>query len=195
MPGTTNFLEGSAREELEQGIETVIMHIRSTSELWKKILAYSAWASAVGSLVNAVAKRIIADVFDRENLGAEEANLIAELIVKMTTLDDLFIPESKSLKGRSGTNGPKTVENMDLGTAPLTARFADNWWKMQYLGEVLQSNLANIRYLWFETGLSLEFTKEELVELILLSFENNPQVRGLIKEIKGSSVEETDEQY
>jgi centromere/kinetochore protein ZW10 len=64
---------------------------------------------------------------------------------------------------------------------------------MQYLGEVLQSNLANIRFLWFETGLSLEFTKEEVIDLILLSFENNAQVRGLIKEIKESEVREADE--
>jgi centromere/kinetochore protein ZW10 len=116
--------------------------------------------------------------------------------VKVTTLDDLFIPEAQSLKNSSGRNGARSAENasMELGTAPLTARFADKWWKMQYLGEVLQSNLANIRFLWFETGLSLEFTKEEVVDLILLSFENNPQVRGLIKEIKESEVKDMDDQ-
>ena len=155
-----NFLEGSTREELEQDIETVILHIRQTSETWKKVLAYSAWASAVGSLVNAVAKKIISDVVDRDDLGADEANLIAELIVKITTLDDMFVPEAQSLLDSGGRNGTKDVDNTarDLGTAPLTARFADKWFKMQYLGEVLQSNLANIRFLWFETGLSLEFT-------------------------------------
>jgi centromere/kinetochore protein ZW10 len=84
---------------------------------------------------------------------------------------------------------------VDFGTAPLTARFADKWLKMQYLGEVLQSNLANIRFLWFESGLSLEFTKEEVIDLIMLSFENNLQVRGLIKEIKESEIREMDEQW
>lgn len=171
------------------------MHIRSTSETWKKVLSYSAWASAVGSLVNAVAKKIISDVFDRDDLGADEANLIAELIVKITTLDELFIPDAQSVKGSSGRNGTRNTDDtsMDLGNAPLTARFADNWLKMQYLGEVLQSNLANIRFLWFESGLSLEFTKEEAVDLIMLSFENNPQVRGLIKEIKESEVRDMEE--
>jgi centromere/kinetochore protein ZW10 len=182
---------------LEQGIETVIIHIRKTSESWKDVLSYSAWASAVGSLVNAVAKKIISDVFDRDDLGADEANLIAELIVKVTALDDLFIPDSQSLKSSSGKNDTRSMNEttMDLGTAPLTARFADKWLKMQYLGEVLQSNLANIRFLWFESGLSLEFTKGEVVDLISLSFENNPQVRGLIKEIKESEIREMDEQW
>lgn len=182
---------------MEQGIDTVITHIKNTSEAWKNVLSYSAWASAVGSLVNTVAKKIISDVFDRDDLGADEANLIAELIVKVTALDDLFIPDSQSVQSSGGKNGTESVDNasMDLGTAPLTARFADKWLKMQYLGEVLQSNLANIRFLWFESSLSLEFTKEEVVDLILLSFENNPQVRGLIKEIKDSEVKEMDEQW
>jgi centromere/kinetochore protein ZW10 len=165
--------------------------------MWKKILSYSAWASAVGSLVNTVAKKIISGVFDRDNLGVEEANLVAELIVKVTQLDDLFIPESQPSNGSGARNGSRKgsvdTTGMALGSAPLTARFADKWWKMQYLGEVLQSNLANIRFLWFETGLSLEFTKEEVIDLILLSFENNAQVRGLIKEIKESEVKEVDE--
>lgn len=197
LGGGQNFLESSRREELEQGIDTVITHIKNTSEAWKNVLSYSAWASAVGSLVNTVAKKIISDVFDRDDLGADEANLIAELIVKVTALDDLFIPDSQSVQSSGGKNGTESVDNasMDLGTAPLTARFADKWLKMQYLGEVLQSNLANIRFLWFESSLSLEFTKEEVVDLILLSFENNPQVRGLIKEIKDSEVKEMDEQW
>jgi centromere/kinetochore protein ZW10 len=182
---------------LEQGIETVIIHIRKMSETWKKVLSYSAWASAVGSLVNTVAKKIISDVFDRDDLGADEANIIAELIVKVTALDDLFIPDSQSVQNSSGKNGTGNGDDveMDLGTAPLTARFADKWLKMQYLGEVLQSNLANIRFLWFESSLSLEFTKQEVVDLILLSFENNPHVRGLIKDIKESEVKEMDEQW
>lgn len=140
---------------------------------------------------------MISDVFDRDDLGADEANLIAELISKVTTLDDLFIPDSQSLQGSGGKNGTEsgTDPDMDFGTAPLTARFADKWLKMQYLGEVLQSNLANIRFLWFESGLSLEFTKEEVIDLVMLSFENNPQVRGLIKEIKESEIREMDEQW
>ena len=144
-----------------------------------------------------MAKKIISDVFDRDDLGADEANLIAELIVKVTTLDDLFIPDSQSLQGSRGRNDTKSGSDsaMDFGTAPLTARFADKWLKVQYLGEVLQSNLANIRFLWFESGLSLEFTKEEVIDLIMLSFENNPQVRGLIKEIKESEIRETDDQW
>lgn len=49
---------------------------------------------------------------------------------------------------------------------------------------MLQSNLKDVRYLWFESDLSLYFTKEEVVELIGLSFEMNAQVRQLVRQIK-----------
>lgn len=41
-----------------------------------------------------------------------------------------------------------------------------------------------MRYLWFESDLSLYFTAEEVVELIGLSFEMNAQVRSVVREIK-----------
>lgn len=55
---------------------------------------------------------------------------------------------------------------------------------MKFLSEVLQSNLKDVKYLWFESDLSLYFTAEEVVELIGLSFEMNAQVRSVVREIK-----------
>ena len=55
---------------------------------------------------------------------------------------------------------------------------------MSYLNQVLQSNLADIKYLWTESDLSYYFTADEVEDLILLSFENNSNVRQTIKEIR-----------
>lgn len=41
----------------------MVSYIREKASMWKKILPYSVWASAVGSLVNAVASKIIAGEF------------------------------------------------------------------------------------------------------------------------------------
>jgi len=41
-----------------------------------------------------------------------------------------------------------------------------------------------VKYLWFESDLSLYFTVEEVVELIGLSFEMNAQVRAVVREIR-----------
>ena len=140
--------------------------------LWKQILPISALTSATGSLVNAVATKLINDVFDLSDMGVDEAERTARLIAKVTELDDLFIREPE--KG-GNQNGEDRV--------PMTAQFADKWMKMKFLSEVLQSNLKDIKFFWFESDLSLYFTKEEVVDLINLSFENNASVRQAIKEI------------
>lgn len=107
-------------------------------------------------------------------MDVDEAEQTAQLITTVSGLDDLFIRDSSS------TNGDTPI--------PLTAQFASNWMKMKFLSEVLQANLADIRYLWFESDLSLYFTKEETADLIRLSFEDNPNSRQLIREIKQSMV-------
>ena len=67
---------------------------------------------------------------------------------------------------------------------PLTSQFADKWMKMKFLSEVLQSNLKDVKFLWFESDLSLYFEAGEVVELINLSFESNTGVRQAIREIR-----------
>lgn len=164
-------------------------YIRTVSETWKPILAYSAWASSIGSLVNTVASKIITDVFDLSDVSVDEAERIATLISEVIKMDDLFIrqPDGNAVNDRdNGTNG----ENAD--TIPMTAQFADKWLKLKYLSEVLQSNLNDIKYFWFEGELSLYFSKEEVIDLIGLSFENNAHVRQAIKEIKDKPLPEVE---
>jgi len=106
-------------------------------------------------------------------MDVDEAEKTAQLINTVSTLDDLFIRET-----------PTSPD----AAIPLTAQFASNWMKMKFLSEVLQGDLKDIRYFWFESDLSLYFTKEETVDLILLSFEDNANVRMLVKEIRGSEI-------
>lgn len=175
MGGAQNFLQGALKDELAQGIRPVVAYIREKAAMWKKILPYSAWASAVGSLVNAVATKIINDVFDLSGMDVDEAEQTAQLINTVSELDDCFIPD-----------GTSNASNNNEAAIPLTAQFANNWMKMKFLSEVLQANLVDIRYLWFKSDLSLYFTKEEATDLIKLSFEDNVNSRKLIGEIKQS---------
>jgi centromere/kinetochore protein ZW10 len=155
--------------------------------MWKEILPYSAWASAVGSLVNTVATKIVSDILDMSGMDVDEAEKAAQLITTISKLDDLFIREENILV-KNGKEIKATGEVDDRGPIPLTSQFANNWMKMKFLSEVLQSNLAEIRFLWFESELSLYFTKDEVIDLIKLSFEDNPNSRQLIREVKHSAV-------
>lgn len=140
-------------------------------------MPYSAWASATGSLVNTIASRIIADVFDLSDISVDEAERIATVILRVEALDNLFLKQDIT-----GNKIPLVEENAE--PIPTTSKFADKWIKMKFLSEVLQSNLAEVKYLWFESDLSLYFRVDEVVEIMGLSFQKNKAVRDAIKEIK-----------
>jgi centromere/kinetochore protein ZW10 len=105
------------------------------------------------------------------SIGQEEAFSIAQLIASATELDDLFIPSKLA-----GT-APVPDE------MPTTAQYAPSWLRLKYLGEVLQSNLNEVKFLWCDSELSLYFTVDEVIDLIHASFEDNARTRGTIKEI------------
>ncbi|RFU26758.1 hypothetical protein B7463_g9583, partial [Scytalidium lignicola] len=169
LGGAQNFLQqdGLATDELQIGVDSVAEHIRRLADLWKPILSRSAWASSIGALLNTIATKIILDIFELSDLSADQAYHTAQLITRITGLDSLFLPENK--------NEPQI---------PTTSQYADKWLKLHFLNEVLQSNLKDIHFLWFESDLSLYFTVEEVVDLINLSFENNATVRDTIRQIR-----------
>jgi centromere/kinetochore protein ZW10 len=178
FPGTHNFFQddSSDQAELIARVNTVIDHIRSKAKSWEQILSSSALISSLGSLVNTIATRLIIDVFDLSSMSVTEAETTATVISLVEKLDDLFLPKPGS-GNLSGLSGPDNQ-------FPLTAQYADHWMKMQFLSQTLQSNLNDIHYLWFESDLSLYFTAQEVIDLIELSFENNPQVRNQIRQIR-----------
>ncbi|EFX00019.1 centromere kinetochore protein [Grosmannia clavigera kw1407] len=119
--------------------------------------------NAVAALVEAVAAKLIADVLDMTAISQDEAFSLASLMARVTELDDLFGGEPTS--------------------TPLTAQYVPSWLRMQYLSEVLQSNLPEVRYLWMDSELSLYFSADEVVDLVRLSFEDNAKAREVVREI------------
>ncbi|KAI8659845.1 hypothetical protein NCS56_01202600 [Fusarium sp. Ph1] len=162
------------QDEMEACIEAGTARIRTMAVVWKPILARSVLTQALGSLAEALATKLITDVLEMPSIGQDEAYNIAKLIAAATELDDLFLPSS--LSGTSSDNADDEV--------PQTAQFAPSWLRLKYLSEVLQSNLNEVRYLWFESELSLYFSASEVVDLIEASFEANPRTRETIREIQ-----------
>lgn len=159
--------DGLSPDDLQSGVDSVTEHIRRLADLWKPIVSKSAWASSIGALLNTAATKIILDIFELSDLSGDQAYRTAQLISRITELDALFLPENK-----------------DDPQIPTTSQYADKWLKLHFLNEVLQSNLKDIHFLWFESDLSLYFTVEEVVDLINLSFENNATVRDTIRQIR-----------
>ncbi|QPC79233.1 hypothetical protein HYE68_009985 [Fusarium pseudograminearum] len=160
------------QDEMESCVELATGRIRAMASVWKSILARSVWTQALGSLADAVATKLITDVLEMSSIGQDEAYNIAKVIAAATELDDLFLP--------SVLTGTASAE----GEVPQTAQYAPSWLRLKYLSEVLQSNLNEVRYLWFESELSLYFTASEVIDLIEASFEANPRTRDTIREIQ-----------
>ncbi|KAI1125905.1 hypothetical protein F5Y10DRAFT_222981 [Nemania abortiva] len=153
---------------LQSQVDNAITYVRTTATAWSKILAKSAWSQAVGSLVNTIASKVVSDVMDLSGIGQDDAYNIANLIARITELDDLFLPPG------AGKNA-----------IPSTAEYASSWLRLKYLSEVLQSNLQDVKFLWMESELSLYFTVDEVVDLIGLSFVDNARTREVVREIQG----------
>ncbi|KAI0551086.1 hypothetical protein F4679DRAFT_179512 [Xylaria curta] len=160
--------DGIDSSSLQSQVDNAIIYVRTTAASWSDILAKSAWSQAVGSLVDIIASKVIADVMDLAGIGQDDAYDIANLIARITELDDLFLPPGA-----------------DKNSIPATSEYADSWLRLKYLSEVLQSNLQDVRFLWMESDLSLYFTVDEIVELIGLSFVDNARTREAVREIQG----------
>ncbi|KAM0523210.1 hypothetical protein ACHAPE_001704 [Trichoderma viride] len=159
------------QDDKDSSIEAGTARIRNVAATWEPILKRSVWSQAVGSLADSLASRIISDVLEMPSIGQEEAFSIAQLIASATELDDLFIPSKLA--------GTASVPD----EMPTTAQYAPSWLRLKYLGEVLQSNLNEVKFLWCDSELSLYFTVDEVIDLIHASFEDNARTRGTIKEI------------
>lgn len=165
------------QDEMEASVDAAVARVRSMAVTWETILARSVWYQAVGSLVDALSQKMIADVTDMSSIGQDEAYRIAQQIAKATELDDLFRP---SRGGGGGAGQQQGAED----EVPATAQYAATWLRLQYLSEVLQSNLNEVKYLWCEGELSLYFSAEEVVDLIEASFEANARTKETIREIR-----------
>jgi len=169
--GAQNLLQ---QDDAEGFIDAAVSRVRAMAVAWETILTRSMWYQAVGSLVDTIATKVISDVMDMPAIGQDEAYNIANLMAKIITLDDLFLPTRAASQGKAEAG---------RGEMAATAQYAPSWLRLQYLSEVLQSNLREVRYLWMESELSLYFTVDEVVDLINLSFEANARSREVIKDI------------
>nr|XP_036579173.1 centromere kinetochore protein [Colletotrichum truncatum]KAF6786659.1 centromere kinetochore protein [Colletotrichum truncatum] len=162
------------QDELDSCVDSAVARVRSLAVTWESILARSVWYQAVGSVADAISSKIIGDVMDSSSIGQEDAYRIAQLISKVTELDDLFLPSRTTATEMSGAKDE----------IPTTAQYAATWLRLKYLSEVLQSNLNEVKYLWCDSELSLYFSADEVVDLIEASFDANPRMRETIRAIR-----------
>ncbi|KAL8641243.1 MAG: hypothetical protein Q9228_001929 [Teloschistes exilis] len=171
--GFGNCTEPPFSQECELAIQSIVDRLRGIHAEWKKILSHSALLQSVGSLLSTVVDKIIIDVEDMSDISEPQSQQLTGYCKQITALEDLFSPQEIA------ANGQEAV--------PLTAVYTPGWFKFQYLTEILDSSLVDIKYLWTDGGLKLEYEAEEVVELIEALFDDSEHRRRAIGEIRRAS--------
>ncbi|KAB8239765.1 uncharacterized protein BDW43DRAFT_296107 [Aspergillus alliaceus] len=156
------------RGECENAVSAVVDRIRDVYKEWEPILSHSALLQSVGSLVSTVINKIIIEVEDLGDISEAQSQQLVLFCNKVSELEDLFVPETTDEGAR----------------VPMTAVYVRDWLKFQYLINILESSLADIKFLWLEGELRLEFSPEEVVDLIEALFAESDYRRKAIAEIR-----------
>ncbi|CRG87995.1 centromere/kinetochore protein ZW10 [Talaromyces islandicus] len=169
LDGSQGFVQCSEQpflRECENAIDATVDRIRGVFTEWRPILSHSALLQAIGSLLSAVINKTIIDIEDLSDISEGESQQLVSFCNKLSKLEDMFMPDPQ-------TDGVSTA-----------AVYVRNWLKFQYLIGILESSLADIRYMWTEGELSLEFSPEEVIDLIQALFAESDHRRKTISEIR-----------
>jgi protein transport protein DSL1/ZW10 len=175
--GFTNCSEYPFSSECETAISSVVDWMRTLNTEWKAVLSHSALLQSMGSLLATVINKMIVDIEDMNDISEPESQRLAGFCGQVSKLEDLFVPNAPSEDHANGQETP----------VPLTALYTTNWLKFQYLSNILESSLADIKYLWTDGELQLELSQEEVTDLIEALFADSEHRRRAIGEIRRTS--------
>lgn len=174
--GFVRCVEPAFAQQCELAIASSIDRIRAMQSQWEGVLSRSALFQALGSLLSTLASRILLDVADLGDISEAESQSLTHWCTQVEALEDLFLPEAS----------PTTAESTD-SPVPLTAVYTPGWLKFRYLTNVLESSLADIKYLWTEGELAMEFAPDEVVDFIEALFADSEHRRKAVAEIRRAS--------
>ncbi|KAI9789774.1 MAG: hypothetical protein M1816_005813 [Peltula sp. TS41687] len=164
--------------ECNNAVNAIVDRIRRLNDHWKPVLSQSALLQSLGSLLSTVINTIIIDIEDMNDISEVESQQLTRFCNRISNLEDLFLPTHDI---------PDSSEQASQPDVPLTAVYAPNWLRFQFLANILESSLADIRYMWTEGELRLEFSAEEIVDLIEALFVDSEHRRRTISAIRRSS--------
>ncbi|KAL8807536.1 MAG: hypothetical protein Q9182_000701 [Xanthomendoza sp. 2 TL-2023] len=174
--GLISCTEPPFSQQCDLAISTIVDRLRDTHKQWRGVLSYSALLQSVGSLLSTVVDKITIDIQDMSDISEPESQCLTAYCKRITALEDLFLPQQPAQLVPGGED-----------PVPLTAVYVPGWFKFQFLSEILDSSLVDIKYLWTDGGLKLEYDTEEVVDLIEALFVDSEHRRRAIGELRRSS--------
>jgi hypothetical protein len=152
--------------------KTAINHccrlIQNTFSQLSKHGSFPLVCRVVGTLLEAMVTSIMSGIEAQEDISEAECNELSNLIEQTVHLENLF-------------KDPRATQDTST-TTKLAAFYIPSWIKFQYFGEILQSKLVDIMYLFNDNSL-MDFSSSELVHLIRALFAESPHRQRAIDTI------------
>lgn len=155
----------------DDAIATTIDRVGDVKRQWQDIVSQRVLAQSLGSLVSTAFTKFINDVLDMSDIAEDESTKLHSYCVSLATLSQHFQTEDENGEIRD-----------------TSSLYIQNWFRLQYLGEILAGSLADIKFLWNEGELKLEMGAEEVVGLIEALFAPSDLRRRAIAEIRRTSM-------
>lgn len=155
----------------DDAIATTIDRIGNVKRQWQPILSHSALLQSLGSLVSTALTKFINDIEDMSDIAEDESRKLHGYCVSLATLSQHFQTQDGSGETRD-----------------MAGIYTPNWFKFQYLSEILDGSLADIKYFWTDGELKLEMEGEEVIGLIEALFAPSEHRRKAIAEIRRTSL-------
>ena len=135
--GFTNCTEVPFASECSAAVSATIDRVRDVGREWKSVLSHSALLQSLGSLLSTVMAKVISDIEDLGDISEAESKQLRGFCDDISALRDLF-------------PAPATA-----GEGDVCGVYTPMWFKFQYMGELLEASLADIRYPVSYTHLTL----------------------------------------
>jgi centromere/kinetochore protein ZW10 len=163
------------KREYDGAVGDVIHRVRELNKIWSGVLSDSARLQSLGAILSHVIRRLTTEILELSDgingISEEESKTLKGWMDQISTLSDLFEEEIPG----EGDVEKRTVVHV----------YTPGWLRFIYLGEILEASLVDIKFLWKEGELSLEFEANEVEDLIKALFAESQFRRDAIREIKG----------
>ncbi|KPI46006.1 Centromere/kinetochore-like protein [Cyphellophora attinorum] len=161
-------------EQIEEAISATSDRLRQVHREWSPILSTSALLQSIGALYSSIISKVITDIEEMDDISEAQSQRLSNFCSQLSKLEDLFIAN------------PPGDAAADQEPMHMVAVYSSNWLRFQYLDQLLSASLVDIKYLWTEGELSLEFSAEEVVDLIMALFAESTHRRSAIAVIRGN---------
>jgi protein transport protein DSL1/ZW10 len=180
--GFAHCTEAPFAEACELAVSSTTERLTQLHAQWSDVLAPSALQQSLGSLLATVTNKMLVDVEELSDISEPESQRLVAFCQRIELLERLFLPAEE----RDIPEDADSEQNEQLAARAAMAAsvYSPGLLKFQWLSQILEGALADIKFWWTESELALAFAPEEVVDLIEALFADSDHRRRAIAEIR-----------